>query len=165
MKKSWRILFLCTGNSARSILAEFLMRRLGSGRFASFSAGSDPKPAPHPLALKVLREHYGVDVSDARSKSWKVFEGQTFDFVITLCDSAKETCPVWPNQPVVAHWGSPDPAAFEGTDEERERQFWRVAQQIHRRLELFTSLSIDKLDSLRLQSATEEIGTQATQLP
>lgn len=163
MNKRWRILFLCTGNSARSIFAEFLLRRLDGNRFESFSAGSDPKPAPHPLALKVLRDNFGVDAASASSKSWKVFDGETFDFVITLCDSAKETCPVWPNQPVVAHWGSPDPAAFEGPDAERE--FWRVAQQIHRRLELFTSLPIEKLDSLRLQAATSDIGRQATELP
>lgn len=158
----YRILFLCTGNSARSILAEFLCRAIGKEKFEVVSAGSHPKPAPHPLALKVLRDRFHLDVEDARSKSWEEFRGENFDFVITLCDSAKETCPVWPGQPVVAHWGSPDPAAVSGP--EQEKFFWLVAQQIKRRLELFCSLPFEKLDALKLTASVREIGQKETTL-
>lgn len=156
----FKLLFLCTGNSARSILAEYLGRSVGSGKFDVSSAGSDPKPAPHPLALKVLRDHFLIDAAGARSKSWKEFQDVPFDFVITLCDSAKEACPVWPGQPVIAHWGSPDPAEATGSDEEKEKVFWKVAQQIKRRLELFCALPFDKLDTLRLEKAVQDIGTR-----
>ncbi|TSA35200.1 MAG: arsenical resistance operon transcriptional repressor ArsD [Verrucomicrobiaceae bacterium] len=154
----FKLLFLCTGNSARSILAEYLARSLGGGRFEVFSAGSLPKPAPHPLALKVLQEHFQLKTAGARSKSWEEFEGVKFDFVITLCDSAKEICPVWPGQPVIAHWGSPDPAEADGED--AEKLFWNVAQQIKRRIELFYSLPFEKLDALRLEHAVRDIGNQ-----
>ena len=163
-KDRFRLLFLCTGNSARSILAEFLLRKIASEKFEAVSAGSNPKPAPHPLALETLGEHYGIDTTGARSKSWSEFEGEEFDFVITLCDNAKETCPIWPGQPVIAHWPSPDPAEQEGTAEEQRKFFWLVARQIQRRLELFTSLPFDKLDALRLESATREIGTKEGEL-
>lgn len=158
----FKILFLCTGNSARSILAEFLLRKIAPQRFDVVSAGSNPKPHPHPLALQVLRDHYRLDVSAARSKSWREFEGVKFDFVITLCDNAKESCPVWPGQPVLAHWPSPDPAEVEGTDEEKAKAFWLVAQQISRRLELLASLPFEKLDALRLSVLTREIGRRET---
>jgi len=157
----FKILFLCTGNSARSILAEFLIRKIAPKRFESFSAGADPKPAPNPLALRVLSEQFKLDTTGARSKSWEEFKGKPFDFVITLCDNAQETCPVWPGQPIVAHWSSPDPGAFPGTEEERLRHFWQVAQQINRRLELLASLPFEKLDMLRLEAATKAIGEQA----
>ncbi len=160
MPNKFEILFLCTGNSARSILAEFLLRKIAPDKFEVHSAGASPKPAPHPLALQVLRDHYQLDVSAARSKSWDEFRGRKFDFVITLCDNAKETCPVWPGQPIIAHWPSPDPAEFEGSEIEKERAFWQVAQQIQRRLELLASLPFEKLDSLRLEAATKEIGTR-----
>ncbi len=156
--KRFKILFLCTGNSARSILAEFLMGRLAPEQFEAFSAGSHPKPTPHPLALQTLREHYQIDVSAARSKSWTEFATEPFDFVITLCDSAREVCPVWPGRPILAHWGSPDPAAAEGTESERAAVFWQVAQQINRRLSLLTSLPFEKLDELRLTLETNAIG-------
>lgn len=156
----FKLLFLCTGNSARSIIAEYLLRKVASDKFEVFSAGSSPKSQPHPLALSTLVEHYRVDVSDARSKSWSEFEGVHFDFVITLCDNAKETCPVWPGQPIIAHWPSPDPAEYVGTEEEKARVFWQVSQQIQRRLELFASLPFEKLDALRLAAATRDIGTQ-----
>ena len=155
-KPKFKLLFLCTGNSARSILAEFIMRKIAPQKFDVMSAGSNPKPAPHPLALAVLEEHYKLDVSSARSKSWKEFHDVDFDFVITLCDSAKESCPVWPGQPIIAHWPSPDPAEAEGPD--AGKIFWQVAQQIQRRIELFASLPFEKLDSLRLEAATREIG-------
>lgn len=163
-KDRFRLLFLCTGNSARSILAEFLVRKIASEKFEAVSAGSSPKPAPHPLALDTLRGHYGIDTTGARSKSWSEFEGGEFDFVITLCDNAKETCPIWPGQPVIAHWPSPDPAGQEGSTEEQRKFFWLVAQQIQRRLELFAALPFDKLDALRLESATREIGTKESAL-
>ena len=154
----FKILFLCTGNSARSILAEYLARSLGAGKLEAFSAGSHPKPSPHPLALKVLEEKFLLDTSAARSKSWDEFCGVNFDFVITLCDSAQESCPVWAGQPVLAHWGSPDPAATTGPD--AEKVFWHVAQQIKRRLELFCSLPFEKLDALRLETAVRKIGEE-----
>jgi len=156
--KTMRLLFLCTGNSARSILAEFLARQMVGDRFEVFSAGSAPKGAPHPLALKVLEEKFAIPADGARSKSLEEFRSVPMDFVITLCDSAKESCPVWPGQPVTAHWGSPDPAAAGGTEAEQELIFWKVAQQIRRRLELFLSLPFEKLDALRLETATREIG-------
>ena len=156
--KSFKILFLCTGNSARSILAEYIARSLANGKFEAFSAGSHPKPAPHPLALKVLQEHYKIDAAGARSKSWDEFAGIEFDFVITLCDSAKETCPIWLGHPITAHWGSPDPAERTGSD--AEQVFWDVSQQIKRRIELFFSLPFDKLDALRLETVVRDIGNR-----
>jgi len=162
----YKILFLCTGNSARSIMGEYLMREMGRGKFEAHSAGADPTGKVNPFALAVLKNHFGIDASDARSKSWEEFSenGVEFDFVITVCDNAKESCPVWPGQPVVAHWGSPDPAAFEGTDEEKEHHFFLVAMQLRRRIELLCSLPVDKLDQLRLEKATREIGGEATEL-
>jgi arsenate reductase len=154
----FRILFLCTGNSARSILAEFLLRKIAPDRFDVFSAGSTPKPQPNPHALRVLNESYRINTDTAYSKSWEEFFGMKFDFVITLCDNAKETCPVFPGQPILAHWGSPDPAEFKGDDAATFQVFWQVAQQIQRRLELFASLPFEKLDALRLETATKEIG-------
>lgn len=157
-KNPYRILFLCTGNSARSILAEFILRKIAPKIFEVYSAGSNPKASPHPLALEVLRDQYQLDVTTAQSKSWKELENVSFDFVITLCDDAKETCPVWPGQPIIAHWPSPDPAKFEGTQDEQRKVFWQVAQQIHRRLELLASFPFEKLDFLRLEAVTKEIG-------
>jgi arsenate reductase (thioredoxin) len=159
-KSRFKILFLCTGNSARSIFAEYLLKKIAPTRFEAYSAGANPKPAPHPIALQILREDFKIDVSDAHSKSWTEFEDIPFDFVVTLCDNARETCPVWPGQPVLAHWSSPDPATVEGSREERFRAFWLVAQQINRRLELLAALPFGKLDSLRLEAATREIGTR-----
>lgn len=155
--KRFKVLFLCTGNSARSILAEHFLRRLDPARFEALSAGAAPKDAVHPIALEVL-ERYKIDASHARPKSWDVYRGQAFDFVITVCDNARESCPVWPGQPIVAHWGSDDPAAVEGTDEEKRHAFRRVALEIYRRLEIFTSLPLEKLDRLRLEEATRGIG-------
>ncbi len=159
-KSRFKVLFLCTGNSARSIFAEYLLKKIATMRFESYSAGSDPKPAPHPLALQILREDFKIDVSDAYSKSWTEFEDIPFDFVVTLCDNARETCPVWPGQPILAHWSSPDPAAAEGSRDARFRAFWLVAQQINHRLELLAALPFGKLDRLRLEAATREIGNR-----
>ena len=140
-----KVLILCTGNSARSILAEYLLREKGRGRFATFSAGSHPTGRVNPLAVRVLRENYGLDASAARSKSADEFRGVKLDLVITVCDHAKEACPVWPGVPVLAHWGSPDPAAAEGTDEQKYRAFVQVASQIARRAELLCALPEAKL--------------------
>lgn len=157
-KPRFKILFLCTGNSARSILAEYLLKRIAPQRFEVYSAGASPKPAPHPMALTVLQDTFRIDASAARSKSWEEFKNIEFDFVITLCDNARETCPVWPGLPIIAHWNSPDPASFEGDEKATHYVFWQVAQQISRRLELLASLPFEKLDALRLEVATREIG-------
>ena len=154
----FKILFLCTGNSARSILGEYLIRRIAPGRFESYSAGAQPTGKINPLVLRVLREHYKIDASDARSKSWTEYKDVAFDFVITVCDHARESCPVWPGQPIIAHWGSPDPAAFEGSEEEKLQKTWQVALQIQRRLDLFCSLPLEKMDRLKLAHAVRDIG-------
>ena len=158
--KSYKFLFLCTGNSARSIIGEYLLRRLGGARFQVFSAGSFPTGKVNPLAIQVLKDVYNIDASRARSKSWEEFKDVEFDFVVTVCDNARETCPLWPGQPIVAHWSSPDPAAVEGTDAEKYRAFKEVAFQINRRLQLFTSLPLEKLDQLKLAAAIQEIGSK-----
>ena len=156
--KAYKFLFLCTGNSARSILGEYLLRDLGGSRFEVFSAGAFPTGKVNPFAIQVLKDIYSIDASDARSKSWEELTDVEFDFVVTVCDNAREACPVSPGQPIVAHWSSPDPAAVEGTDAEKYRAFEEVAFQINRRLQLFTSLPLDKLDRLKLAAAIQEIG-------
>ena len=155
----YKFLFLCTGNSARSIFGEYLLRRLGGSRFEVYSAGAFPTGQVNRFAIQVLKDVYNIDASQARSKSWEEFKDVEFDFVVTVCDNARETCPVWPGQPIVAHWSSSDPAAVEGTDAEKYRAFKDVARQINRRLELFTSLPLDKLDRLELAAAIEAIGS------
>jgi len=152
-----KILFLCTGNSARSILAEYILRQIDAERFEVASAGSDPRGTVNPFALEVLQRGYKLDTGDARSKSWEEFDGTLFDFVITLCDDARETCPVWPGQPIVAHWSMPDPAAVEGTDDEKRKAFRDTARVLHRRLDLLRNLPIEKLDSLALGTAVRGI--------
>jgi len=144
-KPPYKVLILCTGNSARSILGEYLLREKGRGRFEVFSAGSHPAGRVNPLAVRTLREKYGLDAGGARSKSWDEFKDVKFDFVITVCDNAKEACPLWPGQPMIAHWGSPDPAAAAGTEEEKYRCFVNVASQIARRVELFCAFPDNKL--------------------
>ena len=143
-----------------SISAEYLLKAIAPTRFETYSAGASPKPAPHPLALEILREDFKIDASDAYSKSWEEFKDAQFDFVITLCDNARENCPVWPGQPIVAHWSSPDPAAVEGSNAEKRRAFWQVAQQIRRRLELLASLPFEKLDALRLKLPRRKSGPE-----
>jgi len=150
-----KTLFLCTGNSARSLFAEYLLRRRDPVNFEAYSAGARPKPVPHPMALRVLEENFRIDASDARSKSWEEFKGVPFDIVITVCDNARETCPVWPGQPAAAHWGSPDPAAFEGSEEETYRLFWDVAVQIARRIDLLVNLPLERLRRYRLEMEAE----------
>jgi arsenate reductase len=158
--RPYKFLFLCTGNSARSIFGEYLLRRLGGSRFQVFSAGSFPTGKVNRFAIQVLRDVYHIDASNARSKSWEEFKDIEFDFVVTVCDNARETCPVWPGQPIVAHWSSPDPAAVEGTDSEKYCAFKDVASQINRRLQLFTSLPFDKPDRDTLAAAIREIGSK-----
>lgn len=164
IRDPFKILFLCTGNSARSIFGEYLIRKLDKGRFKSYSAGADPRPQVNPYALRVLQESFKIDASDARPKSWDVYEDVVFDFVITVCDHAKETCPVWPGQPITAHWSSPDPAEFKGSDQETYRYFWTIAHQIYRRVDLLCNLPLEKLDRLRLEYATRQIGEKEKDL-
>jgi arsenate reductase len=144
-KAPFKILVLCTGNSARSILGEYLLRAKGKSRFEVHSAGSHPTGRVNPLAIQTLKEKYGLDASEARSKSWDEFNGVHFDFVITVCDNAREACPVWPGRPMIAHWGSPDPAGVEGTGDEKYRFFVSVASQITRRVDLFCAFSDEQL--------------------
>src|ERR1044072_8047257 len=158
--KPYKFLVLCTGNSARSIIGEYLLRRLGGERFQVFSAGAFPTGKVNPLAIQVLKDFYNIDASDARSKWWEEFEDVEFDFVVTVCDNTRESCPVWPGQPIVAHWSSPDPAAVEGTEAEKYRAFKDVASQINHRLQLFTSLPLDKSDQRKLAAAIQEIGSK-----
>jgi arsenate reductase len=154
----YKLLFLCTGNSARSILGEYLLKRIGGPRFNVYSAGSFPTGKVNPYALRILNDIYHIDASTARSKSWEEFGDIEFDFVITVCDNARESCPIWPGQPIVAHWASPDPALVQGSDEKIHQAFRQVALQMQRRIELFTSLPLEKLDRLKLQRLSEEIG-------
>jgi protein-tyrosine-phosphatase len=143
-----KILFLCTGNSARSIFAEYLMKRIGQGRFEAYSAGSQPAGSVNTFALQVLKEQYQIDTAGARSKSWDEFKDTRFDIIITVCDRAKESCPVFPGQPIVAHWSIPDPALAAGSNDHKLRQFRDVAQQIQRRIELLCSFPVEKLGHL-----------------
>jgi len=158
--ESYKVLFLCTGNSARSIFAEYLLRQIGQTRFQVYSAGSFPTGKVNPIAIQVLKDIYHIDAREARSKTWEELKDVKFDFVITVCDNARETCPIWPGQPVIAHWGSPDPALAKGTDAERYQQFKLVALQIRWRIELFCALPFDKLDRLKLAELTRDIGTR-----
>jgi len=157
----FKVLFLCTGNSARSIIAEYLLRKIDPRRFAAYSAGSHPRGEVHPLALRLLKEVYKIDAGDARSKSWEEYRDVQFDFVITVCDNARESCPVWPGQPIVAHWGVPDPADFTGPEEERYALFKEAGRVLARRIELFCNLPLEKLDRLRLEELTRAIGADA----
>lgn len=164
MNTPYKLLFLCTGNSARSIFGEYLLRRLGGSRFEVYSAGSFPTGRVNPFAIRILKDIYNIDASKARSKSWEEYRDIEFDFVITVCDNARETCPTWPGQPIIAHWSSPDPAEVTGSDEVKYRAFKDVAFQINRRLQLFTSLPLEKIDRLKLATLTREIGNKETEL-
>jgi arsenate reductase len=157
----YNVLFLCTGNSARSILAEILLDHWGAGRFKGYSAGSFPKGAVHPLTLDLL-ERLALPTGGLRSKSWDEFVrpgAPVMDFVFTVCDQAAgEICPVWPGNPVTAHWGVPDPAAVEGTEDQRRQAFRDVCRQLEARIKLFIALPIDKLDRLSLKRRADDIG-------
>ena len=147
---TFKTLILCTGNSARSIIGEYLLRAKGRGRFESYSAGAQPTGKVNPFALWILQDRYGIDANGARSKSWEEFKDVKFDFVITVCDKARESCPVWPGQPVIAHWSSPDPASLEGTDDQKRWMFVQVASQMARRIELMCALPDRELEKLQL---------------
>jgi len=160
-ERIYNVLFLCTGNSARSIFAESILRKDGAGRFRAFSAGSHPKGAVNPLALKVL-ESFDCPTDGMRSKSWEEFAAPgapVMDFVFTVCDAAAgETCPVWPGQPMTAHWGIEDPAAVQGTDLLRERAFVTAFRYLKNRIAVFTSLPLASIDRLALSAKLREIG-------
>ena len=157
----YNVLFLCTGNSARSIIGEALLNHWGKGKFRAFSAGSFPKGEVHPLALELLQALH-LPIDGARSKSWSEFaapDAPAMDFVITVCDqAASEVCPIWPGQPITAHWGIPDPAAATGTVEERRAAFREACRRLDARIKLFVALPLDKLDRLMLKQEAERIG-------
>jgi arsenate reductase (thioredoxin) len=159
--RPYNVLFLCTGNSARSIMAEVLLNYWGQGRFHALSAGSHPKGEVHPLAIEILRKNR-LPVDNLRSKSWDEFahpDSPPLDFVFTVCDrAAEEICPSWPGQPMTAHWGIFDPAAVKGTPEEQERAFNRAFRELDARLKILTSLRLDMLDKLALQRQLDAIG-------
>ncbi len=158
---TYNVLFLCTGNSARSILAEVLIEHWGNGRFKGYSAGSLPKGAVHPIALDLL-ENLHLPTGGLRSKSWNEFArpgAPVMDFVFTVCNQAAgETCPVWPGNPVTAHWGVPDPAAVEGAEAEQRRAFRDAYLALENRIKLFVALPIEKLDRLAIKRNVDEIG-------
>ena len=161
MTATRNVLFLCTANSARSILAEGLLNHLGRGRFRAYSAGSFPGGRVNPLAIETLRS-LGMDAGEARSKSWDEFAGADaprMDLIFTVCDNAAgEACPVWPGHPVTAHWGVPDPAAVEGTEEQKRQAFRDAATTLRRRIEALVSLPLDTLDPAALRARLREIG-------
>ncbi|MGA2561419.1 MAG: arsenate reductase ArsC [Terracidiphilus sp.] len=163
MRKPYNILVLCTGNSARSILAEALLNTMGAGRFTAYSAGSHPTGRVNPYATEQVRS-LGCPVESLRSKSWDEFarpDAPVMDFIVTVCDNAAgEVCPVWPGKPVTAHWGFPDPAAVTGTDEEKRAAFARTMHQIRNRVQLFMSLPLETLDRMAVESRMRALGNE-----
>jgi arsenate reductase len=159
--REFNVLFLCTGNSARSVMAECAINRWGKGKFRGFSAGSHPTGTVHPMTLELLKQ-MNYETAGLRSKSWDEFarpDSPPLDFVFTVCDQAAgEVCPIWLGQPITAHWGVSDPVAFAGTDEEKRRFFFRIYRELENRIKIFTSLRFDSLDSLALQQRLKEIG-------
>jgi protein-tyrosine-phosphatase len=164
--KIYNVLFLCTGNSARSIMAEAVMNRLGQGKFKSHSAGSHPAGQVHPYALDLL-QRLNHPTAGLRSKAWDEFAAPgapQMDFVFTVCDNAAgEVCPIWPGQPMTAHWPFQDPAAFEGTEAEKRQLFADVYGQIHNRVAIFVNLPISGLDKLALQKRLSEMGSRLSE--
>ncbi len=160
-ERSYNVLFLCTGNSARSILAEAILNHVGKARFRAFSAGSHPGGRVNPYAIELL-EKQGLAVADLRSKSWDEFAAPgapPIDFVFTVCDNAAgEACPVWPGQPMTAHWGIEDPAAVEGSDAEKRKALSRAFTEMNRRISLFINLPLIKLDAMAIKRKLDEIG-------
>ena len=162
MPEPYHVLFLCTGNSARSILAEAILNREGAGRFLAHSAGSRPSGTPNPFAIALLQRE-GFDTGFARSKSWDEFatpDAPKLDFVFTVCDNAAaEECPFWPGQPMTAHWGLPDPAAVEGSDAQKALAFADTYRAMRRRIQAFCALPLATIDALSLHSSLRDIGT------
>ena len=160
-EKTYNVLFLCTGNSARSILAEAIMNRLGAGRIKAQSAGSFPKPDVHPYTIDLLKQ-FNYKTEGLRSKSWDEFAGKdatNFDFIFTVCDdAAAETCPVWPGHPMTAHWGIPNPAEVQGTEAEKRAAFADAYGRLHNRIAIFVNLPLASLDRLALKSSIDQIG-------
>ena len=161
IERPFNVLFLCTGNSARSILAEAVLNAEGKGRFRAYSAGSYPKGTVHPLALALL-ERSGFPTEDLRSKSWDEFAvpgAPAMDFIFTVCDAAAgEVCPVWPGQPVSAHWGMPDPTSTQGSDAEKMQAFRDTLRMLTNRIRVFAELPFDKLDRIKLKTRLDDIG-------
>ncbi|HEU4382111.1 MAG TPA: arsenate reductase ArsC [Anaeromyxobacteraceae bacterium] len=161
MSRTYNVLFLCTGNSARSIMAEAILNQLGQGRFRAWSAGSHPTGTVNPLALETLRR-MRLPAEGLRSKSWDELAtpaAPALDFVFTVCGkAAAEVCPVWPGRPMTAHWGVDDPAAVQGSDEAKRQAFWTAATLLRRRIELFLSLPLERIDALSLEARLVEIG-------
>ncbi len=161
--KIYNVLFLCTGNSARSIMGEAILNEIGKGRFRAFSAGSHPAGQVNPLAIELLQRNH-MSTEGLRSKSWDEFatpDSPHLDFVFTVCDNAAgEVCPIWPGQPMTAHWGVEDPAAVEGSTEEMQRAFSQVFMLLHRRISLFASLPIAKLEGMALKRELDQIGRE-----
>ena len=159
--RPYNVLFLCTGNSARSVMGEVLLNHWGKGRFHAYSAGSQPKGAVHPLTLELLRS-MKLPTEGLRSKSWLEFaqpDAPQMDFVFTVCDqAAAETCPIWPGQPMTAHWGVPDPAAVKGSDKERTAAFRNAFSRLDARIKLFLALPIGKLERMTLKREVDKIG-------
>ncbi len=157
----YNVLFLCTGNSARSVLAEAILNHAGNGRFRAFSAGSHPAGKVNPWAIELLKRQ-GLEVADLRSKSWDEFAAPgapRLDFIFTVCDNAAgEVCPVWPGQPMTAHWGIEDPAAVAGSDEDKRRAFSRAFAEMNRRVSLFINLPLAKLDAMAIKRELDRIG-------
>jgi protein-tyrosine-phosphatase len=167
-KTPYNVLFLCTGNSARSVFAESLINRWGQGRFRGYSAGSHPKGEVHPLTLEILRR-FNFPTEGLRSKDWNEFatsDAPKMDFVFTVCDkAAAESCPIWPGQPMTAHWGVPDPVAAQGDEVTRMDAFRTAFRELENRIKIFVSLPFDSLDSLRLQQELDAIGRSSLDEP
>jgi len=166
MDRPFNVLFLCTGNSARSIMAEAILNKVGAGHFIAYSAGSQPKGRVHPETLRLLQD-LGHDTAGLRSKSWNEFAkagAPPLDFVFTVCDNAAgETCPIWPGQPMTAHWGVPDPAAAAGSDAEVALAFKQAYRMLNQRIGVFRALPLRSLDRLSLQNKLREIGRLGTE--
>jgi arsenate reductase len=162
--RPYNVLFLCSGNSARSILGEAILGKIGNGKFVAWSAGSDPKGQVNPYALQLL-QRLGFPVANLRSKSWSEFSGANapeLDFIFTVCDNAaNEVCPVWPGHPMTAHWGIPDPAAVEGDEKTIMAAFRDAFSALQRRIELFTQLPVEGLDRMALKKRLQEIGADS----
>jgi len=167
-EKIYTVLFLCTGNSARSIMAESLLNAMGRGRFRAYSAGSYPKGEVHPLARELIQKNR-LPVEGLRSKSWDEFarpDAPRLDFVFTVCDNAAgEVCPIWPGQPMTAHWGIPDPDSVTGSAEERRKAFFTAYAQLRNLISIWVNLPLNNLDRLALQKKLDEIGKIGTETP